>query len=199
MEITKVERINSIIKAAYEEFIEKGYEAASMESIAKRANLSKGGVYHHFSSKDELLFAVNSFIMEPIVVMMRKAELSDNSFDALKVFIYDFFEFWIERKKDLELNLLVISKLVQSNYGKQSYNEYLNNMKVFFEFMLIKAIEKKEIKNCKVNLISSLLFTILEGNLIKIAINNSNLTCKNLVEEIEVLLLNNLELKLSWY
>lgn len=199
MEITKVERINSIIKAAYEEFIEKGYEATSMDSIAKRASLSKGGVYHHFSSKDEILFAVNSFIMEPIVAMMRKAELADDSFAALKVFIHDYFSFWIERKRDLELNLLVISKLAQFDYGKKSYNEYLNNMKAFFEYMLIKSVEKKEIKNCKVNLISSLLFTILEGNLIKIAINNGNITSKILLDEIEDIILDSLEIKLTWY
>ena len=42
-------RVNEIIQAAIEEFIEKGYDGASMDQIAKRAGVSKGGVYYHFS------------------------------------------------------------------------------------------------------------------------------------------------------
>ena len=198
MEITKVERINSIIIAAYNEFIEKGYEQTSMNNIAERANLSKGGLYHHFTSKEELLFAVNSYIMQPIASLMRKTELNDSPFLGLKQFISGYFNFWIEHKKDLEINLIVISKLIQSNDGRNTYNEYINNMKGFFEFMLIKAIEQKEIKNCDINLISSLLFTILEGNLIKIAANNS-IDADMPLKEIEKTIFDDLKIKLGWF
>jgi len=36
-------RIADIINAAVQEFVEKGYETASMESISERAGLTKGG------------------------------------------------------------------------------------------------------------------------------------------------------------
>ena len=52
--LSKDQRISSILDAAIEEFLEKGYERASMEAIAKRAGLSKGGLYHHFINKDEV-------------------------------------------------------------------------------------------------------------------------------------------------
>lgn len=198
MEITKVERINSIIIAAYNEFIEKGYEQTSMNNIAERGSLSKGGLYHHFTSKEELLFAVNSYIMQPIASLMRKTELSDSPFVGLKQFISGYFNFWIEHKKDLEINLIVISKLIQSNDGRNTYNGYINNMKGFFEFMLIKAIEQKEIKNCDINLISSLLFTILEGNLIKIAANDL-IDADILLKEIEKTIFDDLKIKLGWF
>lgn len=198
MEITKVERINSIIIAAYNEFIEKGYEQTSMNNIAERASLSKGGLYHHFTSKEELLFAINSYIMQPIASLMRKTELCDSPFSGLKQFISGYFNFWIEHKKDLEINLIVISKLIQSNDGRNTYNEYINNMKGFFEFMLIKATEQKEIKNCDINLISSLLFTILEGNLIKIAANNS-IDADMPLKEIEKTIFDDLKIKLGWF
>ncbi|HPN38450.1 MAG TPA: TetR/AcrR family transcriptional regulator [Melioribacteraceae bacterium] len=198
MEITKVERINSIIIAAFEEFIEKGYDQTSMNNIAERANLSKGGLYHHFFNKEELLFSVNSYMMQPIVNLMRKAELYDSPLEGIKYFINGYFNFWIEHKKELEINLIVISKLVQSKKGKENYKEYINSMKTFFEFMFVKAIELKEIKNCNINLISSLLFTILEGNLIKIA-TNSLISSNELLQEIESVILENLQIKLGWF
>ena len=47
-------RINTIIEAAINEFVEKDYENTSMESIAMRAGLTKGGLYYHFKSKDDI-------------------------------------------------------------------------------------------------------------------------------------------------
>ena len=45
----------AVIEAAIEEFKEKGFQGASMDSISARAGVSKRTVYNHFSSKD-LLF-----------------------------------------------------------------------------------------------------------------------------------------------
>ena len=45
---------NGIIEAAFEEFAEKGYDAATMDGICLHG-ISKGMLYHYFSNKDELL------------------------------------------------------------------------------------------------------------------------------------------------
>lgn len=39
-------------------FYEKGYEQTSIQDIMDALNLSKGGIYHHFKSKEEILEAV---------------------------------------------------------------------------------------------------------------------------------------------
>ena len=52
-------RTEEIVQAAVQEFLERGYEGASMDNIARRASLSKGGLYHHFRSKDEILIYAN--------------------------------------------------------------------------------------------------------------------------------------------
>lgn len=44
-----------IMNAAYELFGEKGYEKTSVTEIIDRAGASKGGFYHHFKSKEEIL------------------------------------------------------------------------------------------------------------------------------------------------
>ncbi len=48
----------AIEDAAIELFMEQGYHATSMRQIADRADLALGGIYNHFSSKDELFEAI---------------------------------------------------------------------------------------------------------------------------------------------
>jgi len=47
-----------IIQAARKQFAKKGYALTSMDEIAKSANVSKGGLYHHFPSKEELFVSL---------------------------------------------------------------------------------------------------------------------------------------------
>lgn len=44
-----------IIESAHELFSIKGYEKATIGEIIKKADCSKGGFYHHFKSKEEIL------------------------------------------------------------------------------------------------------------------------------------------------
>ena len=48
----------SIEDAAIGLFLEQGYHATSMRQIAERAGLALGGIYNHFSSKDEIFEAI---------------------------------------------------------------------------------------------------------------------------------------------
>jgi len=59
-------RPEEILDAALEEFTEKGFDAARMEDIARRAGLSKGGVYLYFDSKEALLKALIEAKIGPI-------------------------------------------------------------------------------------------------------------------------------------
>jgi AcrR family transcriptional regulator len=52
------ERYAQILKAAKACFLERGYFATRVDQIAKKAGLSKGGVYFHFKSKREIFMAL---------------------------------------------------------------------------------------------------------------------------------------------
>ncbi len=52
------EREQLILRAAEELLIEKGYHETSIDDIAARVGISKGTVYLHFQSKEELIFAL---------------------------------------------------------------------------------------------------------------------------------------------
>ena len=49
-----------ILNTATQLFIQKGSEKTSMQDIAQTAGISKGAIYHHFKSKDEIVLAVMS-------------------------------------------------------------------------------------------------------------------------------------------
>ncbi len=50
----KEETRQAIIAAAKEEFLEKGYDDASMRSIAAKANITVGNIYRYFENKEDL-------------------------------------------------------------------------------------------------------------------------------------------------
>jgi AcrR family transcriptional regulator len=47
-------RRQTILKAARKLFFEKGFKNVTVESVAKKADISKGAVYLHFASKEEI-------------------------------------------------------------------------------------------------------------------------------------------------
>lgn len=48
-----------IVNVSLRLFREKGYRATSLKEIISAANCSTGGFYHHFASKDDLLFLIH--------------------------------------------------------------------------------------------------------------------------------------------
>ena len=47
-----------VLTAATELFAELGYDATSVQQVVARAGVTKGALYHYFSSKEELLFEI---------------------------------------------------------------------------------------------------------------------------------------------
>lgn len=62
--------LDEIIMAAAKVFQTKGYHAASVQDIADEVGILKGSLYHHFESKEELLYLV---VKEPIARLYETA------------------------------------------------------------------------------------------------------------------------------
>ncbi|WP_449540418.1 TetR/AcrR family transcriptional regulator [Ferdinandcohnia sp. Marseille-Q9671] len=52
------QRRANILEAATQVFIELGYERATMKDVMDAANVSRGGLYHYFSNKEDLYEAI---------------------------------------------------------------------------------------------------------------------------------------------
>lgn len=68
----------AVLENARDLFVEHGFEATSVDDIARRAEVSKGAVYHHFSDK-KLLFAelfsdVQQAAMQVVVAAAENAD-----------------------------------------------------------------------------------------------------------------------------
>ena len=53
-----------ILRTSARLFQQQGYDGTSMNDVAAALKLSKGGLYHHFQSKDEILFELMNHAMD---------------------------------------------------------------------------------------------------------------------------------------
>lgn len=83
--------IERIVEASAKLFIEKGYDQTSIQDILDTLKLSKGGLYHHFKSKDEILEAVlhkrSQYITDFLSETIQRTKAS-NGKEKLKKILY---------------------------------------------------------------------------------------------------------------
>lgn len=71
------ERRAQILRAARATFVERGYLAARVEDVAKRARLSKGAVYFYYKSKRDLFLALVREEQEATYAFLDEADHDD--------------------------------------------------------------------------------------------------------------------------
>ncbi len=107
----QVNRRGQILRSAARVLLEHGYERASMDSIAREAGLTKRGLYYHFKSKTDLLFAVMTFAMDELERETFAAMVkTDNAEDKLRSILRTHARM-ITREHDRAFTLLVTTEL----------------------------------------------------------------------------------------
>jgi AcrR family transcriptional regulator len=134
-------RIEEILTAAVNEFLEKGYEGASVDSIARRSGLTKGGIYHHFRSKDEILLAANRRFQEPVLAMIRTAASTPDPAEAISGFIAEYLDFWRSHLKEMAFLFLSFTKLLSSPELWILYEESCHAMRLFARCLYERGME----------------------------------------------------------
>ncbi len=72
-----INSIYYIIECAIEEFADKGSDV-SLNNICKQNGISKGKLYHHFSSKEELLCACICYALDNLATDIDEFEMDDS-------------------------------------------------------------------------------------------------------------------------
>jgi len=98
---TRENNLRRFYDAALAVFAEKGFHAARMDEIAARAGRSKGSLYHHFGSKQELLLAVVGELLTQIQGGVQEGMDQHSSASALLLYILDEFIEYFERDSRL--------------------------------------------------------------------------------------------------
>jgi AcrR family transcriptional regulator len=139
-------RIEQILDAALDEFLAKGFDGATMESVARRAGLTKGGIYHHFRSKDEILVAVNHQFQKQVELFQDAARNQPNAFHGLQGFIRDYIGFWADHPRETMFIFLSMAKLLAVPEYWTALREYYEESRKFFEDLLDHAVRQRELR-----------------------------------------------------
>lgn len=75
----RIQTRERILEAAELVFADNGYHDALVDEIGKRTSMSKGGLYFHFPSKEELFFAVMDRLANKLVRRAEKAAANADS------------------------------------------------------------------------------------------------------------------------
>lgn len=136
MQYLKDEVRNNIAAAALKEFTEKGYEGASIRSIAQKSNTSVGNLYKYFHSKEDLFENIIGSVYHKLVNYIKqfdKVEINDKA----QVIFYELMEKIMEIFNE---NSREISVLLNQSKG----SKYENCKSIFIDF--ITRITTEEMK-----------------------------------------------------
>lgn len=93
-----------LLRLARDMFAERGFDAASMEDLAQRADVSKPVVYGHFHNKPELYQAVLTREVEHLLGSMQAGfEQPGGSLPALEALLWGFFTYVEEHPSGFRL------------------------------------------------------------------------------------------------
>lgn len=109
-----------LLAVAEKLFLDKGYEQTSISDILKESGISKGGFYHYFKSKDEILSeSINNIIEESIEYL--KPVVEDKKLNALEKF-----KLFMRKKSEFQSTKLKYAKLLanilQSDITQYKYS-----------------------------------------------------------------------------
>jgi AcrR family transcriptional regulator len=141
---SKQKRMNDIIQAALDEFLEKGYDATSMDAIALRAGISKGGLYHHFDSKEEILLFVNQKLDEPIKKIRQEALEKPSATEALNWYLKHYLLFWVDHEKEIVFYSLSLTRMLDSPSLWKMYSDWSEDYLNFLESLFQRGIDSGE-------------------------------------------------------
>ena len=91
---TRAERGRQILDAAVAVFAERGFHAASMDSVAERVGVTKPVLYDHFGSKEGLLLGCVGRAREELLdVTSKAAAAATNPEQMLRLGFHAFFDY----------------------------------------------------------------------------------------------------------
>lgn len=143
------EKKQELIDAAIEEFGEKGYEKASLNSILKAAGISKGAFYYHFDNKESLYFhLIGMFIEEKKRFFANNIKAEDfdkNIFELLEAMTETGLKF---AKRNPSMSRF--SEAFIKERGNEIYNKILEKFSFqstdYFDILIENAYLKGELR-----------------------------------------------------
>ncbi|MGV0654864.1 helix-turn-helix domain-containing protein [Mycolicibacterium thermoresistibile] len=183
-----------IVRAAREVFSELGYDAATFQEIAVRADLTRPAINHYFPSKQvlyqEVVEQTNSLV---VAEGMERAKRETTLLGRLSAFFTAAMQ--AESEDRSTAAFLVISVLESQRHPELTIDEFdaLKNSRAFVTWAVNDAIERGELTtNTDVSKIVEMLVAVLWGMGFYAGYVGRQEDLKTVVEQFELLLANKL-------
>jgi len=181
----KNDKKNQILDAALQIFVKKGYSETRMDDIVQESGMSKGAIYHHYSSKKDLfLELIDYWEVYCFPNILDKKYKNKSASGKLREIVKDIIVTF-KKKKYVFLAELEIWSL--SNHDDVVRNKtkllYMNLLQLFSN-IIQDGIEKKEFKNINVRIAALSIMTSLQGVIWFSIFENSELSAEEYLTEV---------------
>jgi TetR/AcrR family fatty acid metabolism transcriptional regulator len=137
--VDKQARRIQIYEAAINLFAKQGVSATTIQDIADQAGIGKGTVYEYFTSKDELLTDIFTFILDDAKTSVEKEwKKQDNALDRLVVFfdsLLGYFESIPENFTQIVLLFWAEGVIQKPGESKDAYLEGFDFKGIYLEYL----------------------------------------------------------------
>lgn len=137
-----------IVAEAATLFNERGFEGSSMAELMQATGLEKGGIYRHFSSKEELAAEAFDYAWQIATkARMHNLDSVTNSVDKLKLFIANF----VERPPSMRGGCPLLNTAIDADDGNPILRERarrgLRQWQDILSEIVSAGLKRKEIRN----------------------------------------------------
>jgi AcrR family transcriptional regulator len=146
--IRSAARREAILHAALDEFSARGFAAARLDDVAKRAGVAKGTIYLHFRDKDALFQEIVRSLMGPFVGTLEGVFAAEVPLRAITDQIVELFirEVFGTRRKDI-IRLIMTEGPRFPKLAEFYYREVLSRILAGARARLERGVERGEISH----------------------------------------------------
>jgi AcrR family transcriptional regulator len=140
------QRRATILAAALEEFVARGFAAARLDDVARRARIAKGTIYLYFRDKESLFQELVRTMLSPLVGTIEAAPLRNVPIRSLAEMIVDVFikEIYGTRRKDV-IRLIISEGPRFPKLAEIYYREVIARVVPVIRGRLALAVERGEL------------------------------------------------------
>jgi len=144
--VRNTERRDAILSAALDEFSTRGFEAARLDDVARRAGVAKGTIYLYFRDKESLFQELIRSMLTPLVGTIEALGEADVPLPVLADRIVELFvrEVYETRRKDV-IRLMISEGRRFPKLAEFYYREVLSRIIAAVRSLLRRAAARGEI------------------------------------------------------
>ena len=165
MNESSTETKKNLLESAKKEFLEKGFTAASLRTIAANAGVTTGAMYRHFKDKDAFFCALVDDAIEEVTKTVMLADSENHKdlesprmqehFDLEKKFVKDFIDYMFDNFDAFTLLLTKSAGSTHEHFQEEICELYTKKCEETFNWMYDHKIAAKKVSPMTIHFMAS--------------------------------------------